>query len=106
MINRKKASVYYLRQEYIQYMSDMGNITKKDMTKTHVKMPISIGVLGREDAFVLLNDGGDKPNPLSSQENQEFIRKHKLHTSMSVGDIIEIGGNYYLCEDIGWKELT
>ena len=27
------------------------------------------------------------------------------HTSMSVGDIVELGGQFYLCMPIGWEKL-
>ena len=28
------------------------------------------------------------------------------HTSMSVGDIVDVDGTIYLCRDIGWKVLN
>jgi len=33
------------------------------------------------------------------------MKHHELCTSMTAGDIIEIGGVYYMCEFIGFKEI-
>jgi hypothetical protein len=52
--------------------------------------------------FELFNS---EKNPLSSIEKQKYIRDNKLHTSMSVGDIININNEYWICCGIGWKKL-
>ena len=60
-----------------------------------------------EMMFMHTNDGKD--NPLSNPQRQEFIKKNKLHTSLSIGDIVQITRDgkqtLYMCKGIGWKTL-
>lgn len=60
-----------------------------------------------QDLFHFLNDALDEPNPLGCPESQLFIRKHLLHTSMSVGDIAidESDMQAYYCASIGWQPI-
>ena len=59
-----------------------------------------------EDYFKRFNS--DK-NPLSNKKSQDYIKKNKLHTSMSVGDILMVKDdnkeNYFLCRGISWAQL-
>lgn len=46
-------------------------------------------------------------NPLGTKENQEYIRKHKLHTSISIGDLVffyELD-ELYRVADIGFEKV-
>ena len=52
-----------------------------------------------EDIFEMLNTNEYLKNLL------QFKAAVIGHTSMSVGDIVEINGKYYICRDIGWQEL-
>ncbi|AKI80520.1 hypothetical protein [Niemeyer virus] len=45
-------------------------------------------------------------NPLTSLDNQKIIRNNKLHTSMSVDDIVKIDKKYYIVDDIGFKSIN
>ncbi|AAV51045.1 hypothetical protein [Acanthamoeba castellanii mimivirus] len=45
-------------------------------------------------------------NPLKSLDNQKIIRNNKLHTSMSVDDIVKIDNNYYIVDIIGFKSIN
>lgn len=56
-----------------------------------------------ESLFDILNR---EENPLGTPENQAFIREHKLHTSMSVGDIISFDGKeFWIIIGIGFEKL-
>lgn len=99
------AKLYYWKNGHILLVFNTDKITRENMKETHVEMPINLEVSTPEDAFVIFNDAGIVENPLSTPENQQFIRNAGTHTSMSVGDIVEIKGVMYLCEDIGWREL-
>lgn len=45
-------------------------------------------------------------NPLSSNEGQNKIKNSPVqHTSMSVGDIIQINKKYYIVSNFGFKEV-
>jgi len=46
----------------------------------------------------------DEFNPMASL--QTWVRGERLHTSMSVGDVVEFEGTYYLCADFGWTVLN
>ena len=37
---------------------------------------------------------------------EEILPVDRTHTSLSVGDEIEIDGTKYLCADFGWEKLT
>lgn len=97
--------VYYLKAKYAELMMSTERITLKNMNETHVNMPVlfPITIKTPDEAFAILNGGGCIANPLDTLKSQQFIRENGTHTSMSVGDIIEIKGVYYLCEDAGWK---
>lgn len=57
-----------------------------------------------ERIFAELNGFG---NPLMSDENQEWIRQNmsRGHTSMSIGDAIEIHGQLYVVSEIGFTKV-
>jgi hypothetical protein len=51
---------------------------------------------GAEEAFDLTN------NPARQEEREE---RYGCHRSVSVGDIVEVDGVDFLCDDFGWLEL-
>tara|TARA_R100000951_G_scaffold9910_2_gene8588 strand:+ start:3895 stop:4434 length:540 start_codon:yes stop_codon:yes gene_type:complete len=62
--------------------------------------------------FILMNDydtnilaGFDNNNEQKMDNLQAWVQEKQTHTSMSVNDVIAIGGQFYLCDDIGWYEL-
>jgi hypothetical protein len=98
--------VYYLKQEFLEMMIDTEKISKGNINRTHTEMPDVIADLHDPDeVFLLLNNGADIPNPYNSPGIQKFIGVNKIHTSMSVGDVVEIDGVYWLCENTGWRTL-
>lgn len=48
-------------------------------------------------------------NPLLSEEKQKYIKKNKLHTPMTIGDIVVINENgnnsFFLCKEFSWRQL-
>jgi len=45
-------------------------------------------------------------NPMSTEENQQWLKDNEIrHTSMSVGDIVILDNNIYVCAVQGWKEV-
>ena len=59
-----------------------------------------------ERIFSLYNtDTGETKNPLLYPKEHEFVIKNKTHTSMSIGDVVQINEQFYVCEDEGWREL-
>lgn len=98
---------YYLKTKYAELMINPDKIRLENLHETHVKMPVlfPITVKTPDEVFSILNGESYIANPLCISQNQRFIHENGTHTSMSVGDIVEINGIYYLCEDIGWKIL-
>ena len=48
----------------------------------------------------------DEVNPLANDSGQRFLRDHGLkHTSMSVGDVIELNGVAYAATSEGFEKL-
>jgi len=76
----------------------------KSFKENWVKLPMKFDHLSFDDIFMDLNCEVD--NPMGTTEMQKWILNNGLnHTSMSPGDIIECNGNYFICEDLGWKKV-
>lgn len=59
----------------------------------------------------LFNKFNGIDSPMLSMDNQRLINKHNLHTSISVGDIVELSfpelkKELWVCKMVGWKQLT
>lgn len=85
--------------------------TKAEFKKDYKKIPISFPFnknLSQEHNFgKVYNKLNSDNNPLGTPEMQQWLRKNKLkHTSMSVGDIIELEGKYWITLMIGWEKLS
>ena len=84
----------------------------KDIKRDYVKLPIEfyynkdIMVWNNlETVFIKLN-GNQGPNPLGTVLMQSWLRANGLrHTSMSVGDVVKIGTQYWVVDDVGFKEI-
>ena len=75
--------------------------TPTTISKTHVLLG-SIAEKDPERVFGLLQ--GDNWSPRGEARN--LVRKLNLsHTSMSVGDIVQIGNKLWIADNIGFKEL-
>lgn len=95
-----KASVYYWTRDFWQ--APLGKTPTKDVFDRHyAKMCEVKGYTETtpEAIFYMLNTDENLQELL--QIKADFIG----HTSMSVGDIIEIGGKYHICRGIGWEEI-
>ena len=45
-------------------------------------------------------------NPLGTKKMQQWIREHDVaHTSMSVGEIVKVDGEWWYCADVGWEKM-
>lgn len=59
-----------------------------------------------DDVFEVFNGQSSRmKNPLESYPGLCFVEKWDTHTSMSVGDIVQIGDTVYICKFCGWKEI-
>ena len=119
-MTQKNITVYYQKDwnPYAKYT--------EDFSKTHTKVfeGTITNVENQEDVFSAFNN--DYANPLSytnetnkvcvigdgygsGKDFQQAMKDDKVecgHTSMSVGDIVEIDGVCFLCQDFGWHKFT
>ena len=58
-----------------------------------------------EGIFAIFNGVNPEiPNPLANEKSQkEIIEQGVAHTSMSVGDMVQIDDTIYLCISTGWS---
>jgi len=61
-----------------------------------------------DNQFARFND--HQLNPLGNLDKQKFVKENKLHTSMSVGDVISFNhgviNEFWVCRGIGWEKLN
>ena len=117
VIEEPKMQVYYWKDsEWLVKASHAGGVegcrypTKAEFKKDYKRIPVSFPFnnnLSLEHNFgkvySKLNSGN---NPLGTPEMQNWIKtnlKPRPHTSMSVGDIIELEGKYWITLMDGWE---
>src|SRR5207249_6569073 len=87
--------------------------TEKDFRRDYRELPapsrnLKPIVTGQDALNQLYAEYNDYKNPMGTAEMQNWIRDNLLpnrHTSMSIGDIIELDGELWLCRVIGWEKL-
>lgn len=97
--------IYYpVRENEKDVMFKPKEITMESMKYTHKKLPIEINTTDNlETVFIMFNSPS---NPLSSKYYQNWMKENEIyHTSMSVGDIIKIDDEFFVCDRVGWKKL-
>ena len=87
--------------------------SRKEFEDCYAKLPIDFPEMKSkskrkmlEEIFYILNDEGKEENPLDEQ--QDWIMENlqpNPHTSMSVGDIIKLDDEYWICKGMGWEQL-
>jgi len=91
-----------------------GNVDPMMLLKTHMEVYVEENVKIPEKRTELLErlfarfNGVD--SPMLNLDKQRFIRKHRLHTSISVGDVVEIAisgsdKETWVCRMVGWHKL-
>lgn len=110
------AKIYYFKHNDVQVFTSLmmgiefmeGNnpdllqkLKNKDISETHVflkEVPFN-------DLDIIFGTmQGDVWSP--NGEARELITSKGLkHTSMSVGDIVEMNGDFYFCDTVGWVKL-
>lgn len=95
-----KASVYYWTRYFSQALLEK-TPTREIFDRYYCKICEVEGdnEITPEDIFDMLNTNEVLKTML------QFKAVVIGHTSMSVGDIVEIDGKYYICRNIGWEEV-
>src|SRR5581483_1584588 len=77
--------------------------SKEEIDNNYVSVCTFDSESSNEELFELFNSDD---NPLTNESCQDFLCKHKLHTSMSVGDMIRRDDDYYVVAGIGFQKLN
>jgi hypothetical protein len=115
VINRMFAAgnckIWYMRPDFtmngmmgFRWMREHGVLPDiKSLEKTHILLGEIIGSSGFEYMYVHLQGETYSPNG----EARDLIQGKGLsHTSMSMGDIFESNGSFYMVDSLGFKQLT
>jgi hypothetical protein len=102
----KKSKVYYWKDvKSMDYMVEGKTPTKEDFEKDYVKLPVETEEKELEQIWHDYNVGKSK-HKLGTEKIQDWIRDHDLsHTSMSIGDVVQKNGDFYIARDVGWEKL-
>ncbi len=113
--NMKMNIYYYKDMDFVLDFIYKGKEPTKSSFREHwKKLPITIDydpALSKEQnfnkVFEVLNIGGKyHGNPMSKPDKQSWLRMNGVrHTSMSMGDIIQIGKEYWITAGIGFTKL-
>ncbi len=91
-----------------------GKVDLASLSRTHMDVYVEENVKIPEKRKQLLEELFNRFNgvdsPMLSLDKQRFIRKYKLHTSISVGDVVEISifgkdKELWVCKMVGWDQL-
>jgi len=114
VIMNKDFRVFYWNNSkwlMIDYNSGPGLPTLDDFKRDYRELPwINTVLTGtpEEKMGQLFERYNDDNNPMGTKPMQNWIRDNlqpSPHTSMSVGDIIEISGELYIVKGVGWTKL-
>jgi hypothetical protein len=127
MVTRMKVKVYYYKNHdyFLDTYGDEGTERYRNVTfplrdeECHVtdlndhvliqELEIPEQIRDREPlaiaeyVFMVMNT---EMNPLITPDGQNKVRASRTHTSMSVGDIVEIDGAYHYCASFGFNEIS
>jgi len=91
------------------YISDLKSIQEViTLTNSHIHLPVGLATY-QQDPYALLEEGFNFFNwmlkdmdGIAPDEVNQVCRKHKSHASMSVGDVLQVGKQFYFCCTAGW----
>jgi len=94
------ARVCYFTKDFLNALLGGTPQTRKEFERYYRKLcEIEGNSLTLEDIFFALN---------TNEHLQELLQFKAVvigHTSMCVGDIVEMDGKYFICRSIGWEEI-
>jgi len=97
LYNESSLPIFFKRKFFNQYWKKLPIEENIDNTK----FPISANELERLFEKYNLSD-----NPYMNKKGQQTLKRLGLrHTSMSVGDVIQIGGDFYIVAMIGFRKI-
>lgn len=94
--------IWYTKGYFNPFGREKDNITPKSMKKTHILLG-SIAETDLDKIFSMMQ--GERWSPNGEARNL-ILDLGLTHTSMSVGDIIQVGKVIYLVDTIGFKEIS
>jgi hypothetical protein len=84
------------------YLNPEKYITIDDLTKTHILLA-KINDRNLDSIFSCMQS---EIYPEVVDTKPLFASKKITHTSMSIGDVIKIDTEYFVCSHFGWKKLN
>lgn len=100
----------YFENERNPFMIDSAEPTELGFKAHYKKLPVELDFDNSKSVkenlelvFAKMNIQGQ--NPMTTAENQNWVRANHVHTSMSVGDVIKIGNDYYMAKPSGYRKL-
>ena len=91
-----------------------GKVLKDDIKKYHIRIYKFFtneqeNAMIQENVMIFLEEMfakfNSEENPLSALKYQKKIKEMLAHTSMNVGDVIQIDNDYYVVKGMGFKKL-
>jgi hypothetical protein len=93
--------IWYMKPDYFRKgTSGEGGVDPKDLTKTHVHLG-NVYYTDLEDVFKVMQGEVWSPN---GEANGLIVSKGLRHTSMSVGDVVVVGGVISQVAYCGYEE--
>jgi len=114
MATHAQVILRYWRHEAAQRnpMILLGKVNPETVGETHMEVyraQMQLATDPRQNMQELFEQFNSEDNPLSAPETQQMIRANGLHTSMSVGDLVELEFNgakeTWVCAGFGWKKI-
>lgn len=106
---KMKARIHYwkdIEKWYMDVMYHKKLPSLDDIKRDYVELPITIDIKDETELGKIFYTLNCDNNPMGAPEYQQWIRDNNVHhTSMSVGDVAQLGDRYYICKNIGWEEI-
>lgn len=104
-----QAKVHYWKNidEWLMWVTMRKKIpTKEDIARDYVQLPFTIDIDGEDELDTIFEKLNVGDNPLATEKNQHWLIEHDVcHTSMSVGDVVQLDDRYFVCAGVGWEEI-
>jgi hypothetical protein len=71
-----------------------------------VKYSLTIGGCSQKGQAMVKHNNTHQTYGGHSQKGQAMVKHNNTHTTMSVGDIVLINEKAFICQPIGWEELS
>ena len=96
-----ETKIWYQNEMFWETKGFHPEVKLADLEKTHILLG-SIDLTDLEEIFYQLQGHIWSPN---GEARNLITRLGLVHTSMSVGDVVEMGGKFFVCDVCGFTEI-